>query len=124
MLAFFIMIFDSLRQGRPAIRNSLGVSRFNTRLNFYLYEIARIRFVQQKGLAIARTNSVNPLVLNALNFTNNELLEVTLYSYTFVDERIEWENPNYEYNNSVVNNDRDETLNDRSNLMVDPEHDE
>lgn len=89
MLAFFIMIFDSLRQGRPAIRNSLGVSRFNTRLNFYLYEIARIRFVQQKGLAIARTNSVNPLVLNALNFTNNELLEVTLYSYTFVDERIE-----------------------------------
>jgi hypothetical protein len=48
-MAFFIMIFDSLRQGRAATRNSFGISRFNTRFNFYLYEIARTRFVQRKG---------------------------------------------------------------------------
>jgi hypothetical protein len=49
MTDFFIMIFDSLRQGRAATRNSFGISRFNTRFNFYLYEIARNRFVQRKG---------------------------------------------------------------------------
>jgi heme/copper-type cytochrome/quinol oxidase subunit 1 len=91
MLAFFIMIFDSLRQGRPAVRNTLGVSRFNTRLNFYLYEIARIRFVQRKGWSISRYNRVDSLQLNELNFTNNELLEVTLYSYTFVEESINFD---------------------------------
>jgi len=41
MMAFFIMIFDSMRQGRAATRNSFGVPRFNTRLNFYIYEGAR-----------------------------------------------------------------------------------
>ena len=91
MLAFFIMIFDSLRQGRPAVRNSLGVSRFNTRLNFYLYEIARIRFVQRKGWSISRFNRPDSVHLNELNFTNNELLEVTLYSYSFVNEKINFD---------------------------------
>lgn len=41
MTAFFIMIFDSMRQGRAATRNAFGVPRFNTRLNFYIYEGAR-----------------------------------------------------------------------------------
>jgi len=88
MLAFFIMIFDSLRQGRPAVRNSLGVSRFNTRINFYLYEIARIRVVQTKGWSTYRYNQIDSLSLNELNFVNNELLEVTLYSYVFVEKNL------------------------------------
>jgi hypothetical protein len=49
LMAFFIMIFDSLRQGRAVIRNTFGISRYNTRLNFYLYEIANLVYVQQKG---------------------------------------------------------------------------
>ena len=49
MMAFFIMIFDSIRQGRAATRNSFGVARFNTRLNFYIYEGARSWFLQRKG---------------------------------------------------------------------------
>ena len=49
MFAFFIMLFDSLRQGRAATRNTFGVSRFNTRLNFYLYAGARTLFLQRKG---------------------------------------------------------------------------
>lgn len=49
MLAFFLMIFDSIRQGKAATRTTFGVGRYNTRLNFYIYEIARLTYVQQKG---------------------------------------------------------------------------
>ena len=84
LMAFFIMIFDSLRQGRAATRNSFGISRFNTRFNFYLYEIARTRFVQRKGWYISRYNRPESLSLNELNYTNNEVLETTLYSYVLV----------------------------------------
>jgi heme/copper-type cytochrome/quinol oxidase subunit 1 len=86
LMAFFIMIFDSLRQGRAATRNSFGISRFNTRFNFYLYEVARSRFVQRKGWYIARYSRPNMLLLGKLNYNNNELLETTLYSYILVNE--------------------------------------
>jgi len=49
MIAFFVMIFDSIRQARAVTRNSFGIVRFNTRLNFYLYELARTLFIQRKG---------------------------------------------------------------------------
>jgi hypothetical protein len=49
MTAFFLMIFDSLRQSKAATRNTFGISRFNTRLNFYIYEVARTKFLQRKG---------------------------------------------------------------------------
>jgi heme/copper-type cytochrome/quinol oxidase subunit 1 len=84
LMAFFIMIFDSLRQGRAATRNTFGISRFNTRFNFYLYEVARNRFVQRKGWYISRYNRPNTLSLNELNYNNNEALETTLYSYVLV----------------------------------------
>jgi len=48
LMAFFIMIFDSLRQARAVTRNTFGVSRYNIRLNFYLYEISRNIYLQQK----------------------------------------------------------------------------
>ena len=84
MMAFFIMIFDSIRQGRAATRNSFGVARFNTRLNFYIYEGARTWFLQRKGWSISRFNRHNSVRMNGLNFTNNEYLETTLYSYVIV----------------------------------------
>jgi heme/copper-type cytochrome/quinol oxidase subunit 1 len=84
LMAFFIMIFDSLRQGRAVTRNSFGISRFNTRLNFYLYEISRNRYIQRKGWFVSRFNKPNTLMLNSLNYNNNELLETTLYSYVLV----------------------------------------
>jgi hypothetical protein len=49
LIAFFMMIFDSLRQSKGATRTTLGVIRYNTRLNFYFYEVSRISFAQQKG---------------------------------------------------------------------------
>lgn len=84
MMAFFIMIFDSIRQGRAATRNSFGVARFNTRLNFYIYEGARTWFLQRKGWYLSRFNRHNSVRLNKLNYTNNEYLETTLYSYVIV----------------------------------------
>lgn len=84
MMAFFIMIFDSIRQGRAATRNSFGVARFNTRLNFYIYEGARTWFLQRKGWYVARFNRHNSVKINGLNYTNNEYLETTLYSYVLV----------------------------------------
>lgn len=84
IMAFFIMIFDSLRQGRAATRNSFGISRFNTRFNFYLYEIARIRFVQRKGWYISKYNTTGNLELNYLDYNNIEVFETTLYSYALI----------------------------------------
>jgi heme/copper-type cytochrome/quinol oxidase subunit 1 len=83
MMAFFIMVFDSLRQARAATRNTFGISRFNTRLNFYLYEISRLTYVQRKGLFLYRYSKNNTVKLNNLNFVNFEYLETTVYSYTF-----------------------------------------
>jgi hypothetical protein len=84
MMAFFIMIFDSMRQGRAATRNSFGVARFNTRLNFYIYEGARTWFIQRKGWHTFRFNRHGSVRMNGLSYTNGEYLETTLYSYVIL----------------------------------------
>jgi cytochrome c oxidase subunit 1 len=48
ILAFFIMIYDSIRQGKPSIRNNFGAGRLNNRLSFYFFEINRLSFIQRK----------------------------------------------------------------------------
>ena len=83
LIAFFIMIFDSLRQGKAVIRNTFGISRYNTRLNFYLYEISRLTYIQQKGLTLFRFVKPSSIKLNNLNYLNFEPFETTLISYTF-----------------------------------------
>ena len=84
MFAFFIMLFDSLRQGRAATRNTFGVSRFNTRLNFYLYVGARMLFLQRKSWHLSRFNQHKSIKLNSGNYTNYEYYETTLFSYSLV----------------------------------------
>ena len=87
LIAFFVMIFDSLRQGRAVTRNSFGISRFNTRLNFYLFTGARMWFLQRKGWYLLRFNHPKILKLNSLKYTNFEYLELTLFSYKFTKNR-------------------------------------
>lgn len=87
MMAFFIMIFDSMRQGRAATRNSFGVARFNTRLNFYIYEGARTWFLQRKGWHVSRFTRHTSVHLNKLNYINHEYLETTLYTYALIRVR-------------------------------------
>jgi heme/copper-type cytochrome/quinol oxidase subunit 1 len=84
MLAFFIMLFDSMRQGRAATRNSFGVSRFNTRLNFYSYEISKTFWIQDKGVFISRANGAIYTRKRRLHLVNKELLSAPVFSYTNV----------------------------------------
>ena len=84
LLAFFMMIYDSVRQAKPTIRNNFGVGRFNTRLNFYFFEINRLSFIQRKSFYNLRLN--NPTFQNNNTTLNHlELLsyESTLFSYRF-----------------------------------------
>lgn len=84
ILAFFIMIYDSIRQAKPAIRNNFGAGRLNTRLNFYFFEINRLSFLQKKNFYSNRfyTNKNFKLVCeNNLLILNN--LDSTLFSYKF-----------------------------------------
>lgn len=83
LMSFFIMIFDSLRQGRAVVRNTFGVSRYNTRLNFYLYAIGQHIYAQQKGLFLFKFLKPGALTLNKFNYKNHEPLETVLMSYTF-----------------------------------------
>ena len=83
LIAFFIMIFDSLRQGRAVTRNTFGIARYNTRLNFYLYEISKIHYVYQKSSFLFRLLKPTSIKLNNLNYTNFEPYETTLITYTF-----------------------------------------
>ena len=83
MLSFFIMIFDSIRQAKPSVRNTFGVSRFNTRLNFYLYEAGRLSFTQRKNFynhRSIRTLSSESRDLNLIKFNT---YETVLFSYQF-----------------------------------------
>jgi len=83
MISFFLMIFDSIRQAKPTIRNTFGAGRFNTRLNFYLFEVNRLDFVQKKNFHNHRVHrdpyksklSLSPLSLAAM--------DTTLFSYRF-----------------------------------------
>ena len=84
LMSFFIMIFDSLRQAKAVTRNTFGISRYNTRLNFYLYEISRLSFAQQKGYALFRFHKPSSIKLNELNYSNFEPYETTLISYSFL----------------------------------------
>lgn len=84
LVAFFIMIYDSIRQAKPAVRNNFGVGRFNTRLNFYFYESNRLSFIQRKSFhnhRFHRTLSSQPRELNSLTLDS---LDSTLFSYRFV----------------------------------------
>ena len=83
LLSFFIMMYDSIRQAKPAVRNNFGVGRFNTRLNFYLFEINRLSFIQRKSFhnhRFTRNTSSSKSNLNLLTVVE---LESTLFSYQF-----------------------------------------
>jgi hypothetical protein len=77
------MIYDSVRQAKPTIRNTFGVTRFNTRLNFYLFEISRLSFIQQKNFYNLRTKTPYQGNLNKTNLTLVDL-DTTLFSYQFI----------------------------------------
>jgi len=78
------MIYDSIRQAKPSIRNNFGAGRLNTRLNFYFFEINRLSFLQKKNFYNNRfyTKRYQTIIKdNSLLNINN--LDSTLFSYKF-----------------------------------------
>ena len=84
LLSFFIMIYDSIRQSKPAIRNTFGVGRFNTRLNFYFYEAGRVSFIQRKSFFLHRRVRTLALENREFSYININSLDSTAFSYIFV----------------------------------------
>jgi heme/copper-type cytochrome/quinol oxidase subunit 1 len=77
LLSFFIMMYDSIRQAKPAVRNTFGVGRFNTRLNFYMFEINRVSFIQRKNFYNHRFT--RPLSPNTVQVPQLQLLCLKWY---------------------------------------------
>lgn len=83
IISFFFMIFDSLRQARAALRTTLGINRYNTRLSFYLFEISRLKVVKQKFGYIFNFIFRKMLILRRRPLAYFEEYESTLITYTF-----------------------------------------
>lgn len=86
VLSFFIMIYDSLRQAKPTVRNTFGIARFNTRLNFYIFEINRLSFIQNKNFYNNRFYKNTSIKKNELNLLHLSNFDTTLFSYRFFNK--------------------------------------
>lgn len=82
ILAFVIMLFDSLRKQKSYTIKTFGVGRYNTRLNFYLYQIARNRYWISKHFTLLPVRAVWHSK-NRSQVHNLEPLDSTLFFYTF-----------------------------------------
>jgi heme/copper-type cytochrome/quinol oxidase subunit 1 len=83
ILFFFIMIYDSIRQAKPAIRNNFGAGRLNTRLNFYFFEVNRLSFIQKKSFFSKRNYSYSVMSSQKDFLLYLNTLDTTLFSYQF-----------------------------------------
>ena len=83
LISFFFMIYDSIRQAKPTIRNTFGAGRVNTRLSFYFFEINRLSFIQKKNLHHFRLFTSAYNTKNNADTLNLESLDTTLFSYRF-----------------------------------------
>jgi hypothetical protein len=78
------MIYDSIRQAKPAIRSNFGAGRLNNRISFYLFEINRLFFIQSKSShfnKFSKSKNSNEIPLEKLIYITT--LDSTLFSYRF-----------------------------------------
>jgi hypothetical protein len=52
LVFFLFMLIDSFYENRAPSQRMRGVSRLNTRLAFYTYEIRKLRYCQTKALVL------------------------------------------------------------------------
>lgn len=81
ILCFIFMLFDSLRKKKPYIIKTFGIGRYNTRLNFYLYEIHRNKYWLHKSLHLVRNPLYKTKSYGYNKIINYELYESTLFYY-------------------------------------------
>jgi heme/copper-type cytochrome/quinol oxidase subunit 1 len=89
ILCFFVMLFDSLRKKQAYVIKTFGIGRYNTRLNFYIYEINRNKYWTHKYSFLLNNN--NKFILkNTANshslfkIQNYETFDLTYFSYIFI----------------------------------------
>jgi heme/copper-type cytochrome/quinol oxidase subunit 1 len=99
ILAFVIMLFDSLRKKRGYVIKTFGVGRYNTRLNFYMYQAVRNRYWISKHLVLLPLKARTFLVLDNFTNTNLEFYESTLFFYSFVNDKNFKKSSNWRYIN-------------------------
>jgi len=77
------MIYDSIRQAKPSIRNNFGAGRLNTRVSFYFFEANRLSFTQGKSGHLKRfyNYTVKDPRRDFLLYLGT--LDSTLFSYVF-----------------------------------------
>ena len=76
ILCFIIMLFDSLRKKKAYTIKTFGIGRYNTRLNFYVYEYNRTRYWQLKTNTLYNSYDVSN---DSYYYISN--LNSTLYFY-------------------------------------------
>lgn len=77
---FLAMLIDSMLENRVPLSHTRGVSRLNTRLAFFTYEIRKLRLYQSRALPLAKSN--NRLYLqDTYAFCMDS--EITAFEYTF-----------------------------------------
>ena len=82
ILAFVVMLFDSLRKQKAYTIKTFGVGRYNTRLNFYLYQIARNNYWLSKHFTLLPIRMTQHI--KSLNDVHNlEYLETSTLFYSF-----------------------------------------
>jgi hypothetical protein len=75
---FFAMIFDSLYENRAPISKTKGVSRLNTRLSFYAYEIRKLKYYRTKSMFLMRRPA-------------KVMLDASLYQMCYETEMVHFE---------------------------------
>lgn len=83
ILCFIIMLFDSLRKKKAYIIKTFGIGRYNTRLNFYMYEIHRNKYWLHKSQTLQKNNIYKTTTRNYNKVVNFELYESTVFYYTW-----------------------------------------
>jgi heme/copper-type cytochrome/quinol oxidase subunit 1 len=87
LISFFFMIYDSIRQAKPTVRNTFGAGRLNTRISFYFFEINRLSFIQKKNFHHFRFFSNNKVSKSNYDTAALESLDSTLFSYRFFSNK-------------------------------------
>lgn len=87
LISFFFMIYDSIRQAKPTVRNTFGAGRLNTRISFYFFEINRLSFIQKKNFHHFRFFSNNKVSKSNYDTIALESLDSTLFSYRFFSSK-------------------------------------
>jgi len=83
IFCFYIMMYDSIRQSRAPLRNTFGFARFNTRLNFFMFEYYKLTYVNYRSWFMYRTPNLHLRSKQKVDYLRLVLINTTLFSYSF-----------------------------------------